>query len=198
MTTGSQAQAGMAVGEIQASDDLQVLILKELQRVNSRLDEVEGKVDRSQQQGSSAKDLRKLSRPVQSCTSGNSKKCHKSSFKRLMSDSSSDDDEVPCLSVLRTSMDVQRKVDDRIAEIEGASKIGGNDRQKIKSKRGGGVEVLVSKKVAWPHDTILGGPSKQRVTYDQLSITQFVQGFTRNVLDEPDHEIREKNAMVFE
>ena len=46
--------------------------------------------------------------------------------------------------------------------------------------------------MAWSHDKILGGPSKQRVTYDQLSITQFIQGFTRNVLDEPNHEVREK------
>ena len=61
----------------------------------------------------------------------------------------------------------------------------------MKSKRGGGVDVLVSKKVAWPHDNVLGGVTRQQVTYDQLSLTQFIQGFTRNILDERDNEIRE-------
>ena len=28
--------------------------------------------------------------------------------------------------------------------------------------------------------------------YDQLSLTQFVQGFSKNILDEPDKKIREK------
>ena len=71
---GSQAEPDMAVGEKQASDDLQVLILKELQRVNSRLDQVEDKVDRRRQYGNSSKDLKKLSRSVQSYSSENSKK----------------------------------------------------------------------------------------------------------------------------
>ena len=52
VATGSQAQADMAVGEKQASDALQVLILKELQWVNSRLDQVEYKVDKRHQHGS--------------------------------------------------------------------------------------------------------------------------------------------------
>ena len=49
----------------------------------------------------------------------------------------------------------------------------------------------MSKKVAWPHDNVLGGATRQRLTYDQLSLTQFIQGFTRNILDERDNEIRE-------
>ena len=46
---------------------------------------------------------------------------------------------------------------------------------KNKVKKGGGdVEVLVEKKVAWPHESILGGVNRQCVSYDQLSLTQFV------------------------
>ena len=131
VTTGNQAQADVTGGEKQESDDLQVLILKELQRVNSRLDEVEDKkVDKRQQHGTSSKDLQKLSKSVQGCCSKSSTKYQKSSCKRFLSDSSSDEDEIPCLSVLMTSRDVQRKVDDRIAEIEGASKVEGNNSQK--------------------------------------------------------------------
>ena len=32
---------------------------------------------------------------------------------------------------------------------------------------------------------------KQRLTYDQLLLTQFIQGFTRNIIDEKDQSIRE-------
>ena len=37
-----------------------------------------------------------------------------------------------------------------------------------------------------------GGVSRQRISYDQLSLTQFVQGFSKNILDESDQKIREK------
>ena len=41
-------------------------------------------------------------------------------------------------------------------------------------------------------NTYSGGPTKQRVTYDNLSLTQFVQGFVKNVLDEPNQKSRDK------
>ena len=53
------------------------------------------------------------------------------------------------------------------------------------------VEVIVKHKVAWPHEAILGGASQTRVTYDQLSLPQWVQGFCRNILDQPDNGKRE-------
>ena len=54
-----------------------------------------------------------------------------------------------------------------------ASSSGKND---FKSKRGGNIDCVVKHKVAWPQDTILGGHNRQRVTYDQLNHTQWVQG----------------------
>ena len=50
-------------------------------------------------------------------------------------------------------------------------------------KRGGNVDVLVKRRVHWPHEAILGGANRQRLTYDHLSLTQWVQGFTRNILE---------------
>ena len=46
-------------------------------------------------------------------------------------------------------------------------------------KRGVNVDVSVKNKVLWPHEAILGGINRQRVTYDQLSLTQWVQGFVK-------------------
>ena len=50
----------------------------------------------------------------------------------------------------------------------------------------------MSKKVARPHDNVFWGITRQRVTYDQLSLTQLIQGFTRNILDESGGKIREQ------
>ena len=38
------------------------------------------------------------------------------------------------------------------------------------------MEVLVPNHVKWPHEYILSGNSKERISYDQLSITQWVAG----------------------
>ena len=175
----------------QSSGDVQARILQELQKVNSRLDAVEDKV---QEHGRSTdrRDCYKLSTPERFVHNvSKSRKSKKSKASRYVSDSSSEEESLPSLSVLKSSRDIQRQVDARIAEIESHSKLEGND-SKLKSKRGGGVDVSVSKKVAWPHDNVLGGATRQRVTYDQLSLTQFIQGFTRNILDESSNEIRER------
>ena len=62
--------------------------------------------------------------------------------------------------------------------------------EKYKSKRGGNVDCMVKNKVTWPQDTVLGGHSRQRVTYDQLNLTQWVQGFARNIIEEKSEDTR--------
>ena len=49
----------------------------------------------------------------------------------------------------------------------------------------------MQKNVAWPHEHILGGQTRQRVTYDQLTMSKFVQGCVKNILDEKNLENRE-------
>ena len=44
--------------------------------------------------------------------------------------------------------------------------------------------MVVKQRVHWPHETILGGINQQRVNYDQLSLTQWIHGFTKNILEE--------------
>ena len=112
----------------------------------------------------------------------------------VLTDSSSDESEVPSLCVLK-SKKLQRRVDKKIEELEQDSHSSGNETQfKHKSKRGGEIEVSVKKKVSWPHEPILGGSQRQRVSYDQLSLTQWVQGFCKNILEEKSNTRRE--AMV--
>ena len=102
----------------------------------------------------------------------------------MSSDSSSDESEAPSLQYLK-SKTLQQKVDRRIMDLDEATSSQGKD-VKIKSKRGGNIEVHVKNKVSWPHEAILGGINRQ--SYDQLSLTQWVQGFCRNILEENSSE----------
>ena len=107
------------------------------------------------------------------------------------SDSSSDEPLVPSLNHLKSAKDIQRQVDSRFQELEECSFSPKGKKQKIKSKRGGSVDVIVNKRVTWPHDTVLGGSSRQRISYDQLTWCQWVQDFARNILEEKSHKTRE-------
>ena len=183
-------------------DTVSLQILKQLKRVNDRLDAVEEKVadvvsGDSKDQQTRQKQDRKLSKHSS---------CKKYKRQRHKSSSSSDDDSssssssqdesvvnVPNLKSLRTSMKIQKQVDARIRDLEKAHDNPGIEKQeKIKSKRGGNVEVLVQNKVAWPHEAILGGASRSRLSYDQLTMAQWVMGFCRNVIDEKDDKNKER------
>ena len=105
----------------------------------------------------------------------------------MFSDESCSDS--PSLEVLR-SHPLQRKVDKRLRELEQSSQSTGKDNLMFKSQRGG-VDVQVNHKVSWPQEDILGGATGQRLNYDQLTLTQFIQGFCRNVLEEADRGHRD-------
>ena len=86
---------------------------------------------------------------------------------------SSEDESIPSLTCMNKSEKIQREIDSRIRELERQSEATGT-REKIKSKRGGNIDVLVKKKVVWPHEAILGGVTRARLSYDQLSMSQWV------------------------
>ena len=180
---GGDLHCSEASSDEEMTGDVQVLILQQLRKVNKRLDAVEdqvaGAADSTSAHGKDGTKLSKL------------KKYGSTKFSKLcVSDSSEDELELPSLSNIRSDRGLQRKVDAKLRSLdEGQSS--GNEGHKIKSKRGG-IDVFVKNKVAWPHEHILGGPTRQRVTYDQLNITQFVQGFVRNVLEEPSEMNRER------
>ena len=180
-----QSQDGSLAG------DVQVLILQELRRVNKRLDVVE------EQMGAPTTSVVTSSREPVSKLSKHTAHDSKFSVKRsrtktvMTSDSSDNETEIPDLKVIRSSRPLQKKIDKKLASMDKEKHNQGNETPKIKSKRGGTTEVLVNNRVSWPQDHILGGPNKQRVSYDQLSLTQFVQGFAKNILEESNHSCRE-------
>ena len=48
------------------------------------------------------------------------------------------------------------------------------------------MEVMVKHKVTCPHEEILGGVNRSCMTYDQLTLSQWVQGYWKNILAEND------------
>ena len=80
--------------------------------------------------------------------------------------------QIPDLNTLRQDALIQLKVEQRLKEIQDTDKPG-----KIKSLRGGSIEIMVKIKVKWPNEYILSGLSKERISYDQLSVVQWVTGF---------------------
>ena len=56
------------------------------------------------------------------------------------------------------------------------------------------MEVSVKTKVTWLHEPILEGGNRQRINYDQMSLTHWVHGFGQNILDES--STKHRNVMV--
>ena len=99
----------------------------------------------------------------------------------MLSSSSTDDSDEPSLELLKSSR-LQCKVDKRLRDLSQSSHSA--RKLKYKSKRGGDIDVKVRHRVHWPDEAILGEINRQRVGYDQLSLTQWIRGFCRNVLEE--------------
>ena len=83
---------------------------------------------------------------------------------------------------------IQQQVQERLKQLSENLSQG---KEKIKSQRGGSVDVYVNTRVKWPHGFVLSGTNKERVTYDQLSPVQWMAGFCRTMSDQPDTKIRE-------
>ena len=98
--------------------------------------------------------------------------------------------------MLKTSSDIQKQVDKRLRQSQEAS-TSSSGKHDFKSKRGSNIDCVVKNKVTLPQDTILGGHNRQRVTYDQLNLTQWVQGFAQNILDEKSRKTKDQMLQYF-
>ena len=59
-----------------------------------------------------------------------------------------------------------------------------NEQGKFKSQRRGSETIYVKKEVPWPHNYVLGGSKKSRVSYDVLTLSQWVAGFSQIIREE--------------
>ena len=53
------------------------------------------------------------------------------------------------------------------------------------------MDIFVKERVKWPHEFVLAGSTKDRNTYNQLNITQWMSGFCRILRDENCQKIRD-------
>ena len=70
---------------------------------------------------------------------------------------------IPHLQELRQDIYIQTQVEKRLKDLADSVK-SGNCKQK--SLRGGPVEVIVPNRIKWPHEYVLSGSQKERVSYD--------------------------------
>ena len=100
-------------------------------------------------------------------------------------------DSLPTLDHLKANNNIQQAVAERLSELQHLNSTVMS--QKIRSQQGG-VEVFVKQKVRWPHEYVLEGSNKERVTYDQLTMGQWMAGFCRAMREETDQN--SKSAML--
>ena len=153
--------------------DTNALILKELKNLSSRMTQMEDKVQSLD-----------VSR---SPSVSNSSRSPASSIASRRHQEDQDQDLIlPSLHSLRTSKDIQDQVDARIRDLLTAPEKG-----KLKSQRGGSETVFVKREVPLPQNFILGGSTRARVSYDSLSMGQWVSGFATIIKDEKDPKIKQ-------
>ena len=95
---------------------------------------------------------------------------------------------LPSFEQLKHESQIQEEVQARLKHLVDNAKPA---KDRIKSQRGGSVEVLVANSVKWLHEYILSGHTKDRITYNQLSPIQWMTGFCRTIREESDPKNKE-------
>ena len=98
--------------------------------------------------------------------------------------------EVPSVRDLRNNIDVGREVDRRLAELEEEDDATGQrlSSVRIRGKRSGAARTVkdtVINDIDWPHFHIYTSPGADAMTFDRLTIPEFVYGFL-HMIDQPD------------
>ena len=165
-------------------------ILAQLSAIGTRLEKLEQ--DKVNKKSKQVKTVSRGARGKTKSTTAKSPYTHVHSTGTLTTPSTGTGTEtlnLPTLENLKKNVSIQQLVEDRIKELQPISKTGTDP--KLKSQRGGQVEVLVKNRIKWPHEYILAGSNKERVTYDQLTMGQWVAGFCRTMRDESDKNCKE-------
>ena len=97
---------------------------------------------------------------------------------------------LPSLSSIRQHANIQQQVDHRIHKLSLLAKTGADAKLKSRGGGGGPVEVYIKNKVKWPHEYVLAGVNKERISYDQLTMGQWMAGFCRTMRVESDPKNR--------
>ena len=152
-------------------------ILQQLQQIGKRLDKIESNECKKTLGKTKIKSAKHVSKTKTLTT------------KSKQEPEISHDYKLPTIESVKDDALIQLKVEQRLQELTDLAKT--DTSSKLKSQRGGQVEVMVQKRVKWPHEYIWSGLTKEHVSYDQLSVTQSASGFGWTMRDESDPEIRQ-------
>ena len=168
-------------------DSSQDPVLAAITSLGSKLDAMERRLASTEEQLKAGKDTVSSKKDLQSA--------HKHEYQDTVCRLSEEEEEdlvIPSLRTIREDHLLKEQVDARLEQLKAA-----NCRDltgKFKSQRGGSEEVIVKKKIDWPHNNVLSGTTKARPSYDSLSVYQWVAGFGRTLLDETN--VKRKNLMI--
>ena len=164
-------------------NEINMQILKQLSHLGERLTNIEqgGWVCKKSSDKSKIKNSKKV-KPTQKATQG------RSVPQGLGGVSNSTHPTFPTPGQLKNDELIQQQVQERLKQLSDNISQG---KEKIKSQRGGSVDVFVNNRVKWPHEFILSGTNKERISYDQLSPVQWMAVFCRTMRDQPDAKIHE-------
>ena len=169
-----------STSSVHNSENLNQEILIALNSVSSRLSSIEQRMDRTEER-----------------LQGGCQRLPSTSSEKAAVDVVSDQDEsdaendaiIPSVHMLKGSKQIQDAVDQRLKELTIL-----NEKGTFKSQRGGQEPIFVKCQVSWPQNYILSGTAKNRVSYDSLSVFQWVCGLC-NIIREKQN-VKTKNCML--
>ena len=168
----SEAEDGISVTSAGQSD-INLQILNELKSLSGRMSAMEERVDKVEKPGSQKMSVAPgTTAPASTIASG-----------------TASDTVIPSIDFLKASDTIQARVDDRIRELQAVHPQG-----KFKSQRGGSDTYWCRREIPWPQNHILSGTSKSRVSYDNLSMAQWIAGFCTIIKEESN--VQTKNNML--
>ena len=89
--------------------------------------------------------------------------------------------DLPPPDKLREEARIHLEVQNRLKQLADQARPG---TEKIKSQSVGSIKVFVQNRVKWPHEFVLSGQDKDRLSYNQLSPIHWVAGFCRAIQEE--------------
>ena len=152
------------------SDNQSQEILMALNSVTSRLSSMEQRMDKTEE------------RPQGRFQQAPSTSSERATVDMVLHQEESDaenDAIIPSAHMLKGSQQIQEAVDQRLKELTTL-----NEKGRFKSQRGGQEQIFVRRQVPWPQNYILAGTGKNRLSYDSLSIFQWVCGLCNIIRDE--------------
>ena len=178
----TSAAASSVVDQQGGGEGINQEIINALSSVSSRLSAIEARIEKTEQHiHGGLLSTSQGSNPVAGWVLNSTSS---------LDDSDAEDDAIiPSAKFLKGSKNIQQAVDSRLLELAAL-----NEQGKFKSQRLGKDQITVKQQIPWPQHYVLAGTAKNRITYDSLSVFQWISGMCAIIREEKQTKVR--NAML--